>query len=42
MRMKKKYAFSSSVGDYTVYDDDEYVGKLLKQFNKIAVREEKA
>ena len=38
----KKYAFSSSVGDYTVYDDDEYVGKLLKQFNKIAVREEKA
>lgn len=39
---EKKYAFSSSVGDYTVYDDDEYIGKLLKHFNKIAVREEEA
>lgn len=38
---EKKYAFSSSVGDYSVYDD-EYVGKLLKRFNKIAVREEEA
>lgn len=39
---EKKYAFSSSVGDYKEYDDDEYIGKLLKQFNRIAVREDEA
>ena len=39
---EKKYAFSSSVGDYSVYDDDEYIGELLNRFNKIAVREEEA
>lgn len=38
----KKYAFSSSVGNYTPRGDEEHVAKLLKQFRKIAVREKDA
>ena len=38
----KKYAFSSSVGDYSMRGDEEKVGKLLKSFSRIAVREKEA
>lgn len=38
----KKYAFSSSVGDYTVRGDEKKVAVLLNDFSKIAVRENDA
>lgn len=34
-----KYAFSSSVGDYSEKGDEEKVSKMLHRFNSIAVRE---
>ena len=39
---QKKYAFSASVGDYSIRGDEDKVGELLKSFSKIAVREEEA
>lgn len=38
----KKYAFSSSVGNYDVRGDEEIVGELLRDYSQIAVREEEA
>lgn len=37
-----KYAFASSVGDYDFHGDEEIVCKLLRRFNRIAVREKDA
>lgn len=37
-----KYAFSSSVGDYSLRGDEQKIGQLLSQFNRIAVRERDA
>lgn len=39
---KGRYAFSSSVGDYTRRGDEGYISKLLQKFSKIAVREKDA
>lgn len=39
---KKKYAFASSVGNYEIHSDESKVAELLKEFSKIAVREEDA
>lgn len=38
----RKYAFASSVGDYSKFGDEDKVASLLNNFNKIAVREEDA
>lgn len=38
----KKYAFSSSVGDYSIRGDEEKIGEMLKSFSRIAVREKEA
>ena len=39
---KKKFAFASSVGDYSVRGDESKVAGLLNEFAKVAVREEDA
>lgn len=39
---KKKFAFASSVGDYTIRGDEERLKILLSDFEYIAVREEEA
>lgn len=39
---EKKYAFASSVGDYTVKEDDKKIAKLLSEFQKIYLREDQA
>lgn len=38
----KKYAFSSSVGDYSERGDEGKIGEMLNSFSKIAVREKEA
>lgn len=38
----KKYAFSSSVGDYEIREDETKLKKLLSEFVQIAVRENEA
>mgnify|MGYP004522202649 CR=1 FL=1 len=39
---RKKYAFASSVGDYSFRGDEDRVSSLLNEFNRIAVRENDA
>lgn len=38
----KKYAFSSSVGDYEIRENEDNLAELLRRFSRIAVREKEA